>query len=211
MEKYKNEAIIGNKQMLVTYTLKGELQRMYFPAKDNRQYIDFYHVGVKINDSNLIYLHDDINNVYKQYYGKKQIAFLRDESYSQYQKADFLQDATPVPVQSSRPDIIDTIYVLPTTFSIIPIEQQHIDPNGLFMDFDLRKGDNRLTHGTAKNYHLIGALKEHNYLSFFSLQHNDAWYLVIPAVEDDVTHLAIPVIDNGKQVKVDITCNTTQP
>lgn len=150
-------------------------------------------------------------NVYKQYYGKKQIAFLRDESYSQYQKADFLQDATPVPVQSSQPDIIDTIYVLPTTFSIIPIEQQHIDPNGLFMDFDLRKGDNRLTHGTAKNYHLIGALKEHNYLSFFSLQHNDAWYLVIPAVEDDVTHLAIPVIDNGKQVKVDITCNTTQP
>ena len=41
---------------------------MYYPAKDNRQYIDFYHVGVKINDSNLIYLHDDINNVYKQYY-----------------------------------------------------------------------------------------------------------------------------------------------
>ena len=68
MEKYLNEAIIGNKQMLVTYTLKGELQRMYYPSKDNRQYIDFYHVGIKVNDSDLIYLHDDINNVYKQYY-----------------------------------------------------------------------------------------------------------------------------------------------
>ena len=55
MEKYLNEAIIGNRNMLVTYTLKGELQRMYYPAKDNRQYIDFYHVGVKINDSDLIY------------------------------------------------------------------------------------------------------------------------------------------------------------
>ena len=68
MEKYLNEAIIGNRNMLVTYTLKGEIQRMYYPSKDNRQYIDFYHVGVKINDSDLIYLHDDINNVYKQYY-----------------------------------------------------------------------------------------------------------------------------------------------
>ena len=68
MEKYRNEAIIGNKQMLVTYTQKGELQRMYYPTRDMRQYIDFYHVGVKINDSDLIYLHDDINNVYKQYY-----------------------------------------------------------------------------------------------------------------------------------------------
>ena len=68
MERYLNEAIIGNKQMLVTYTQKGELQRLYYPAKDNRQYISFYHTGVKVNDSDLIYLHDDINNVYKQYY-----------------------------------------------------------------------------------------------------------------------------------------------
>ena len=68
MEKYLNEALIGNKEILVTFTRKGNLQRMYYPAKDNRQYISFYNVGVKVNDSDLIYLHDDINNVYKQYY-----------------------------------------------------------------------------------------------------------------------------------------------
>ncbi len=66
--KYLNEAIIGNKNMIATFTEKGELQRMYFPSKDNRQYINFFHIGVKINNSDLIYLHDDINNVYKQYY-----------------------------------------------------------------------------------------------------------------------------------------------
>ena len=68
MKKYLNEAIIGNRDMLATYTRKGELQRIYSPAKDNRQYISFYHTGVKINDSDLIYLHDDINNVYSQNY-----------------------------------------------------------------------------------------------------------------------------------------------
>lgn len=66
--KYFNEAIIGNKNMIATFTGKGELQRLYFPSKDNRQYINFFHTGVKINNSDLIYLHDDINNVYKQYY-----------------------------------------------------------------------------------------------------------------------------------------------
>ena len=66
--KYLNEAIIGNKTMLATFTSKGEMQRIYFPSKDNRQYINFFHTGVKINTSDLIYLHDDINNVYKQYY-----------------------------------------------------------------------------------------------------------------------------------------------
>ena len=67
-EKYLNEAIIGNRNMIATYTSKGELQRLYFPNKDNRQYINFFHTGVKINESDVIYLHDDINNVYKQYY-----------------------------------------------------------------------------------------------------------------------------------------------
>ena len=68
MEKYLNDAIIGNKNMLATFTEKGEMQRIYFPCKDIKQYIDFFHTGVKINSSDLIYLHDDINNVYKQYY-----------------------------------------------------------------------------------------------------------------------------------------------
>ena len=66
--KYLNEAIIGNKEMLATFTSKGEMQRIYFPNKENRQYINFFHTGVKVNNSDLIYLHDDINNVYRQYY-----------------------------------------------------------------------------------------------------------------------------------------------
>ncbi len=66
--KHLNEAIIGNKDLLITFTGKGELQRFYYPDKDYRQYIDFFHTGMKINESDVIFLHDDINNVYKQYY-----------------------------------------------------------------------------------------------------------------------------------------------
>ncbi len=47
---------------------KGELQRIYYPNKDNKQYVYFFHTGVRINNSSLIYLHDDINNLYFQYY-----------------------------------------------------------------------------------------------------------------------------------------------
>lgn len=68
MEKYLNEAIIGNKNMLATFSGKGEMLRLSYPNRDNRQYLKFFHTGVKVNDSNLIYLHDDINNTYLQYY-----------------------------------------------------------------------------------------------------------------------------------------------
>ena len=66
MEKLYNDAIIGNQKMLVTYSKKGELLRVVYPTIDFKQWIDFFHVGVKINDSNIIYLHEDINNTYYQ-------------------------------------------------------------------------------------------------------------------------------------------------
>ena len=68
MDKYLNEAIIGNGKILATYSYKGELLRLSYPNCDNRQYLNYFHVGVKVNDSNIIYLHDDINNTYVQYY-----------------------------------------------------------------------------------------------------------------------------------------------
>ena len=70
MEKYFNDAIIGNKNMLASFTKKGELIRLFYPTVDYRQFIDFLHTGVKVNDSNIIYLHTDINNEYEQTYVK---------------------------------------------------------------------------------------------------------------------------------------------
>ena len=68
MEKYLNEAIIGNKSMLATFSGTGEMLRLSYPNRDNRQYLKYFHTGVKINDSDLIYTHNDINNSYVQYY-----------------------------------------------------------------------------------------------------------------------------------------------
>ena len=70
MEKYYNDAIIGNKEITASFTKKGELIRLFYPNTDYRQFIDFFHTGVKINDSSMIYLHNDVNNTYKQYYTK---------------------------------------------------------------------------------------------------------------------------------------------
>ena len=54
--------------MTVSFSKKGELLRLFYPTTDYKQFIEKLHTGVKINDSALIYLHDDINNVYSQEY-----------------------------------------------------------------------------------------------------------------------------------------------
>ena len=66
--KYFNDAIIGNKNLKATFSKKGELLRLYYPNIDFRQFIDEFMVGLKVNDSRLINLSDDINNVYSQEY-----------------------------------------------------------------------------------------------------------------------------------------------
>lgn len=66
--KYMNDAIIGGKNVTASYTKKGELLRMMYDSPDYKQFLDFFYTGVKINDSCMIYLHEDQNNKYKQYY-----------------------------------------------------------------------------------------------------------------------------------------------
>ena len=66
--KYFNDAIIGNKNLKATFSKKGELLRLYYPNIDFRQFIDEFMVGIKVNDSGLINLVDDINNIYSQSY-----------------------------------------------------------------------------------------------------------------------------------------------
>lgn len=68
MNKYFNDAVIGNGTISASYTKNGELLRLYYPNIDYRQFIDFFNVGIKVNDSNIIYTHKDVNNLYNQYY-----------------------------------------------------------------------------------------------------------------------------------------------
>ncbi len=68
MKTYLNDAIIGNKELKVGLTERGEIVRICYPNIDFREFIEFLHVGIKINDSNLIYLHNDVNNIYTQHY-----------------------------------------------------------------------------------------------------------------------------------------------
>ncbi len=90
MSKFYNDAIIGNKEMKASFTEKGELIRLYYPNTDYRQFIDFFHAGVKINDSSIIYLHNDINNIYNQYYTEN-TNILNTEIINTYFKLKILQ------------------------------------------------------------------------------------------------------------------------
>ena len=66
--KYFNDVIIGNRNVTASFSKTGELLRLYSPTVDYKQFIEKFDVGVKINDSGIIYLHNDINNVYNQEY-----------------------------------------------------------------------------------------------------------------------------------------------
>lgn len=68
--KYFNDGIVGNSKMTASFTKTGELIRLFYGSPDYKQFVDTFHVGVKINDSAIIYLHNDVNNLYKQEYIK---------------------------------------------------------------------------------------------------------------------------------------------
>lgn len=88
--KFYNDAIIGNKNMVATYSKTGELLRICYPNIDYKQFIDFFHTGIKVNDSNIIYCHSDINNRYNQYY-TEETNILNTEILNTYFKLRIIQ------------------------------------------------------------------------------------------------------------------------
>ena len=90
MSKYYNDAIVGNRKLTASFSKKGELLRFNFPIINYRQMIDEFIVGVKINNSVNVYLHDDLNNIYKQSYIDK-TNILETEIFNDYFKLRVLQ------------------------------------------------------------------------------------------------------------------------
>lgn len=68
--RFFNDAIIGNGNILATFSLKGELLRLFYPNIDFRQNIDLFHTSFSVNNAPFVLLHEDINNEYSQHYDK---------------------------------------------------------------------------------------------------------------------------------------------
>ena len=95
-EKFFNDAIIGNKNLIASFSRSGELLRLYYPQVDFKQYIDFMNIGIKVNDSGIIYLHSDINNIYTQEYVEN-TNILKTYIYNSYFKLEIKQtDFVPI-------------------------------------------------------------------------------------------------------------------
>lgn len=94
--KYLNEGLVGNKILKASFTSKGELLRLLYGSADYKQFIDTFHTGIKVNDSALIYLHEDINNTYTQEY-LENTNILKTEIYNSYFKVRITQtDFVPI-------------------------------------------------------------------------------------------------------------------
>lgn len=151
--KYYNEAIIGNKNLKATFSKKGELLRLYYPHIDFRQFIDELTVGIKVNDSRLINLADDINNVYSQNY-IEQTNILNTEITNTYFNLKIIQtDFVPVK---------ENILVKKYKF----INNHNIDLNvDLLVYSTLLSNDNNVVSGLYKD----GALMQYMHDYIFSI------------------------------------------
>lgn len=90
MNKYFNDAVIGNGTISASYSKNGELLRLYYPTIDYKQFVDSFNVGIKVNDSNIIYTHKDVNNLYSQYY-VEDTNILKTEIFNTYFRLKLIQ------------------------------------------------------------------------------------------------------------------------
>ena len=70
---YFNHGITGNGKLLVTFTDKGEINRIFWPEPDFYQQINSISVGIKYDDSETKFLNENLWYVEQYYEGKSNI------------------------------------------------------------------------------------------------------------------------------------------
>ena len=108
--KYFNDGVVGNKKIKASFTKSGEMIRMFYGAADYKQFVEFYHTGIKVNDSALIYLHNDINNSFSQEY-IKDTNVLQTHIYNSYFRVRITQSEKDSKCKISWKRRLSTTYV----------------------------------------------------------------------------------------------------
>lgn len=72
MNKYINEAFIGNEKVRVTFDDHGKVLRILYPDPDHKQFINYVDFALKIN-GHILYLNDGVNKYVQKYIDKTNI------------------------------------------------------------------------------------------------------------------------------------------
>lgn len=182
--KYLNDAFIGNRKMIASLSEKGELLRLSYPTSDYRQFIDYYETGVKINDSALIRLHDDINNVYNQYY-YTDTNVLNTEIENTYFKLNMKQeDFIPM-----KKDVVIRRYTF-TNYNKIDLDVKFLIDSKLFSNLNNMVGA-RICDNAMIQYSHDFAMTTFSNMPIYSYQLNNVEESIASGVIGDKDYIAM--------------------
>ena len=182
--KYLNDAFIGNRKMIASLSKKGELLRLSYPTSDYRQFIDYYETGVKINDSALIRLHDDINNVYNQYY-YTDTNVLNTEIENTYFKLNMKQeDFIPM-----KKDVVIRRYTF-TNYNKIDLDVKFLIDSKLFSNLNNMVGA-RICDNAMIQYSHDFAMTTFSNMPIYSYQLNNVEESIASGVIGDKDYIAM--------------------
>lgn len=182
--KYLNDAFIGNRKMIASLSEKGELLRLSYPTSDYRQFIDYYETGVKINDSALIRLHDDINNVYNQYYSTD-TNVLNTEIENTYFKLNMKQeDFIPM-----KKDVVIRRYTF-TNYNKIDLDVKFLIDSKLFSNLNNMVGA-RICDNAMIQYSHDFAMTTFSNMPIYSYQLNNVEESIASGVIGDKDYIAM--------------------
>lgn len=131
-------------------------------------------------------------NVYCDYYDKDNVQFVSDSVYARYHQGRLLDGAVEAPVKTDRPDIVNTMLMIPGQ------EYMVITLNVDTMPFTSQQASyvvSALSQEEMEFRNNYGLFTDHTPQGFYPLRYQDRLLLIFPSVSDSVEHIEFP-IDN---------------
>ena len=131
--------------------------------------------------------------IYCAYFGKENVQFVPDSVYTRFHEGCLLDGAVPLPLLSDRPDITDTISVIPRLrYMTVALKTDTFPHSCQTARYYFAAADG-LTKEELQRRVNYGLTTQYNPMGFFPLRYQGHMLLVLPQPDPDVTHIVIPL------------------
>lgn len=151
----------------------------------------FYHRVILNNEDETAY-----TRFFCYYFNKDNVAFINDSLYTRYKSQKFFLDGGKrVNYESDHPHWARDIYAFDgVNYSILPVENDSIiDRLGLLTKLHYTDLESHIGADRVEKRKLWGTMRDYEPYSQYHLKHDGKMYIILPALNDSITRIEIPV------------------
>ncbi len=145
-------------------------------------------------------------STYRAYFGKENVQFVSDSVYARYHEGRLLDGAKPLPMESDRPEIAETVLGIPgQNYMVILVKGDTLPASTQQSIFHLKSQEIALSPQEIEGRKRLGIDTDFVPHGYYPLYYQGHQLLILPCIDRTVSHITIQLDYTGELGELTLT------